>query len=100
MRITVTARGCEIPDELRERARDVMSRLAKYAHRPQGARVVFHENSLARHAEVHLEAARNELYSATGAGSDFLTALDRARAKLRRQLDRAQGGRRRSRKRA
>jgi len=100
MRITVTARGCEIPDELRVRARDVMSRLARYAHRPQGARVVFHENSLARHAEMHLDAARNERFTATGAGSDFRTALDRARAKLRRQLDRAQGQRRRVRKRA
>lgn len=100
MRVTVTAQGCDIPDELRERARDVVERLAKYAHRPQGARVVFMQNGLARHAELRLEAARNELFKASADGPDFRTALDRARAKLRRQLDGAQRENARARKRA
>ncbi len=100
MRVTVTAQGCEIPDELRERAREVMDRLAKYAHRPHSARVIFMQNGIARHAEVRLEAARNELFKASGDGPDFRTALDRARAKVRRQLDSAQREASRARKRA
>src|SRR5207237_792206 len=41
MRITITARHCELAPEVRARARALVERLARVAPRPQDARVVF-----------------------------------------------------------
>ena len=41
MRITITARHCEVPDELRARARRLVERLSRMATRPHDAQVLF-----------------------------------------------------------
>ena len=72
MQTTVTARHCEIPDDLRARALDLAEKLAKVAHRPQRMEIVFDND----HQHV-----------ASAEATDFRSALDRAVEKLRSQLD-------------
>ena len=87
MEIIVTARHGEVPEALRARAEQVMTRLARLAHRPTAANVTFDMDHHRALAELRLTAARGVLYIATGEAADHRTALDRVASKLRRQLD-------------
>jgi len=87
MRITITARHCEIPDELRARARERLERLARIAPRPHDGRVVFLADHGRPTVEVRLHTARGVVHVGTARGADHGTALDLAVAKVRRQLD-------------
>lgn len=87
MQTTITARHCEIPDALRERALTVIERLGNIARRPMEATVVFDADGLDRTAELRLHVARGEVLIAKGEGEDHRTALDRAEEKMRRQLE-------------
>lgn len=89
MRITITARHCDIPDELRARARQLVERLGKVASRPHDAQVLFTQDHATPQAEVRLHTARGHVYVARAGGPDHRTALDRASARVRRQLDKA-----------
>ena len=99
MQTTITARHCEVPDTLRERALAVTARLGTLASRPLEAAVTFGADGLEQVVELRLHDSRGELFVATGTGGDHRTALDRAEAKLRRQLEKANGRPRRSRSR-
>src|SRR2546425_8452355 len=94
MRITITARHCEIPDELRARARERLERLARIAPRPHDGRVVFVADHGRPTVEVRLHTARGAVHVGTARGADHRTALDLAVAKVRRQLDKASTRRR------
>ena len=98
MHTTITARHCEIPEELRERARAVMERLAAITSRPVDGAVVFDESAAGSSVELRLHAARGTVYVATGEAPDHRTAMDRAEEKLRRQLDKTQQGAARNRR--
>jgi ribosome-associated translation inhibitor RaiA len=87
MRMTITARHCEIPAELRARARDLLARLGKVAARPHDGRVIFADDHGEAAVEVRLHTARGRVYVGKALGSDYRTALDRAVARVRRQLD-------------
>ncbi|HVH66471.1 MAG TPA: HPF/RaiA family ribosome-associated protein [Gemmatimonadales bacterium] len=87
MRITITARHCEVADELRARVRTVLARLERIAPRPHHGQVVFIADHGRPTAEVRLHVARGGLLVATARATDHRTALDRAAAKVRRQLD-------------
>lgn len=89
MRTLVTARHCEIPEGLRERALELVGKVAKVAHRPQRAQVVFNVEGQRKVVEMKLSLPRGQVSVATAESSDFRTALDRAGMKLRRQLDKA-----------
>ena len=97
MQTTITARHCEIPEVLRERAMSVVERLGALAHRPIESAVVFDTDGGHATAELRLHASRGEVLVARGEGDDHRTALDRAEEKLRRQLDKAAPRSRRSR---
>lgn len=97
MQTTITARHCEIPETLRERARTVVERLGVLAHRPIESAVVFDTDGNLATAELRLHAARGEILVAHGEAGDHRTALDRAEEKLRRQVDKASSRPRRSR---
>jgi ribosomal subunit interface protein len=97
MQTTITARHCEIPDVLRERALNVIERLGALASRPLEAAVTFHADGLEQVVELRLHDSRGELFVASGEGADHRTALDRAEQKLRRQLEKATGRPRRAR---
>jgi len=89
MRITITARHCDLPPELRARARTLVERLARVAPRPLDARVVFDADHGRPTVEVRLHAARGLLHVGTARGADQGSALDLAAAKVRRQLDKS-----------
>jgi ribosomal subunit interface protein len=89
VQITVTARHCEIPDDVRERAGEVADKLARMAHRPQRMEIVFDEEHQRRVAELKMWLPRGQTLVATAEATDFRTALDRAAEKLRTQLEKA-----------
>jgi len=94
MRITITARHCEVPEELRARARTRLEHLARIAPRPHNGQVVFEADHGRPTVEVRLHAARGAVHVATARGADHRTALDLAMAKVRRQLDKSPARRR------
>lgn len=87
MRTTVTARHCDIPEELRARAATLIAKVAKAAHRPQRAEVVFDADHGQKVVEIHLYLPRGQVKIASAEADDFRSALDRAVDKVRNQLD-------------
>jgi ribosome-associated translation inhibitor RaiA len=88
MQITITARHCEVPETLRERARTLLERLARVAPRPHHGKVLF----IGDHGpmvEVQLHVPHGEIHVGRAQGADHASALDLAVAKVRRQLDKA-----------
>ena len=96
MQITITARHCEIPDLLRERARARLERMSRIAPRPQHAQIVFAAEGGRAMVELRLQAARGRVHVATAQGPDHRTAFDQGIAKLRRQLARPRAARSRA----
>jgi ribosomal subunit interface protein len=86
MQTIVTARHCEVPDELKERAELQLTKLAKLVRRPLSAEVVFDADHGNRVVELRLTRARGPIKIASAEALDFLTALDGAVAKMRKQL--------------
>jgi ribosome-associated translation inhibitor RaiA len=87
MRMTITARHCVIPDELRARARELLERLGKVAARPHDGRVIFADDHGEAAVEVRLHTARRTVHVGKALAADHRTALDRAIARVRSQLD-------------
>ena len=87
MRITVTARHCEISDELKARAQTVLERLGGVAERPVEGAVVFDTGPKAATVEIRLHISRGDTFVGTGEGKEHRSALDRAEEKVKRQLD-------------
>jgi ribosomal subunit interface protein len=86
VKTTITARHCEITDEIRTRAEEVAEKLARLAHRPQRMAVVFDQDHQRRVVELKMGLPRGQTLVATAEATDFRTALDRAAEKLRSQL--------------
>lgn len=91
IRITVTVRHSEIPDELREHAESLVERATKVAHRPQHAEVIFDSDHGKCVVEIHLTLTRGLVKVAHAEADDFRMALDTAIQKLRSQLDKNSG---------
>ena len=87
MKTTVTARHCEVPEDLRTRAAEVADKLARLAHRPQRMEIVFDNAHQRRIVELKMWLPRGQTLVASGDETDFRTALDRAAEKLRSQLE-------------
>ena len=86
MRITITTRHCDIPEDLRARARARLERLGKVAARPHHLQLVFDEEHGKPMVELRLHTARRQVHFATAEAADHRTALDRVVAKVKRQL--------------
>ncbi len=86
MKTTITARHCEISDDLRSRASVLIERVSKRAHRPQRAQVTFDSEKQRKVVELILHLPRGQTRVASAEADDFLTALERAAAKLKHQL--------------
>ena len=89
MRITVSARHCEVTDALRQRARAVAGRLAELSPHALDATIVFDAAPLLHSVEIRLHARGRKMLIGAGQGPDHRSALDRAEAKLRVQLMKA-----------
>ncbi len=87
MQTKLTIRHGDIPEALKARAASIMERLARLAMRPTSAHVTFGNDHQRATVEIVLNAARGAVHVAGAEGPDPRTALDRASAKLRRQLD-------------
>lgn len=87
MKTTVTARHCEVPEEIRTRAAEVTEKLARLAPRPQRMEIVFDDDHQRRVVELKMSLPRGQTLIATAEEADFRTALDRAAEKLRSQLE-------------
>ncbi len=90
MRTTVTARHCEISDELRNRAEAVVGKVTRLANRPHLAEVIFDTDHGGKVVELKLTLARGQVRIAKAEAADFRTALDRAADKIRNQLDKTE----------
>lgn len=86
MRITITARHCEIAAELRAHARELVARVAKLATRPHHAQVTFSEDHGEAEVEIELHVPRGGLLVGKAVAPDHSTALDLAAARVKRQL--------------
>ncbi len=87
MHTTITARHCEVPTTLRERALTILRRLTHLVSRAVNSAVIFDRNHAQQTVEVRLHVARGEVFVARGEAKDHRTALSRAERKLRRQID-------------
>jgi ribosomal subunit interface protein len=87
VKTTVTARHCEIPEEIRTRAAEVADKLARMAHRPQRMEIVFDVDHQRQVVELKMWLPRGQTLVAVGEETEFRTALDRAAEKLRSQLE-------------
>lgn len=87
MRVTVTARHTDVSEEVRTRARALIERVAKKAHRPHRADVILDLENGRYIAEFHLHFAKGQIKIGKEESTDFLTALDRAADKLENHLD-------------
>jgi ribosomal subunit interface protein len=89
MQTILTARHCEISDDLRLRAQEVVDRLAALAQNPIEAAVVFDVEGAAETVELRFHVAAGEVLVAKGQAQDHRSALDAAEAKMRKQITRA-----------
>ena len=89
MQTMITARHCEISDDLRARAQEVVDRLAAVAQKPIEATVVFDVEAAVEKVELRFHIAAGEVLVASGEAKDHRSALDAAEAKMRKQLTRA-----------
>ena len=87
MKVLVTARHCEIDDELRQRAIELVKKAAKLGNRPHRAEIVFDDDHQRKIVEFQLYLSQGHTYVSSAEASSFLTAMDRAAKKLRNQLD-------------
>ncbi len=98
MRITITARHCEVSEALRLRARRIATRLGQLFPHALDATFVFDAGPRVRTVEIRLRARRRKLLIAVGKGPDHRTALDRGEAKLRPQVLRSAAARQNARR--
>lgn len=87
MRVTVTARHCEIDEVLREWAVELIERIAKLVRRSQRAEVLFNNDHKRKVVKFQLYVSRGGLNVSTAEADDFRNALNRAADKLRNQPD-------------
>jgi ribosome-associated translation inhibitor RaiA len=94
MRTTISARHCEISEELRGRADAVLTRLTALVSRPVDGTVVFDVAPQLATAEIRIHGSAGEDFVATGEARDHRSALDRAEQKIRRQLEKSAAAKR------
>ncbi|MCC7131076.1 MAG: ribosome-associated translation inhibitor RaiA [Gemmatimonadales bacterium] len=94
MQTTITARHCEVGEELRARAAAVMERMERYSPHALEAQVVFDVGADGQTAELRLHVRGGQILVGLAAADDHRTALDRAEEKVKRQLEKATAARR------
>lgn len=87
MNVKVTMRHSDVEDDVRERAVELLRKVARAARRPQRAEIVFDRERDRSIAELQLHLIGGKVCISTAEASDFRTATDRAIEKLRNQLD-------------
>ncbi len=89
MRVQITARHCEVSDAVRERASELMDKLARFDPRITGAELVFHEEKHSKKVEGIVTRERREPLVASGDAPEWLPALDVVFDRLSRRVRKA-----------
>ena len=90
MQVTVKGKNCDVPDRVQDEATNKLSRVSRLFDRFIDMEIVFSEETNPRiedriRCEVALHA-KGKYLRASGAGPDHTTAVDKAEAKLARQV--------------
>ena len=87
MEISVTVRHTSVPEDIKERARELVEKLARRAYRPQNAKIVLYHEHDRCVAELKMRLAGGQMIVASAEAGEFRTALDRMMDKASAQLD-------------
>ncbi len=86
MDVRITTRHTTLPDSLRDRTEELLSKLSKYDGRVSVVEVIFDEEKNSKKIEGILHIDRSDPIVASGEGDDFNEALSQVNDRLRRQL--------------
>ncbi len=86
VRVQISERHCDVPDDLLERTEDQIEALGKFDPRASSADVVYTEEKLTRKVEVVIHIDGSEPVIAHGDGMGFRSALDQVVDRLGRML--------------
>lgn len=86
MRVQISARRCEVPQSIRDRAESRLGKLSKYEPRISSAEVVFEVEKHVKRVEAVVSVDRDEPVVAKGEAAEFPEALDRMMDRLGRIL--------------
>ena len=90
MEVRITSRHTTLPESLRTRTEELLSKLNKYGARISVVEVVFDEEKNTRKIEGILHIDRSAPIIATGEGDEFSEALSQVNDRLGRQLRKLQ----------
>jgi ribosomal subunit interface protein len=88
LRIQIAARHCDVPESVRKRIDEQITRLAKYDPRLSAAEVVFEEERHVRRVEAILSIDRGGVVIARAEAGEFQTAVDKVVDRLGRIVKR------------
>lgn len=88
MRVQIATRHVEVPQDVRDRAVDLIQKLDRFDSDVLSAEVIFEEVKLTRMVEGILSVANAEPVVATGESEEWLGAVDELEERLGRMLRR------------
>lgn len=86
MEVRITSRHTTLPEPLRARTEELLSKLNRYDARVSAVEVVFDEEKNTKKVEGILHIDRSAQIVATGEGDEFTEALSQLNERLGRQL--------------
>ncbi len=86
MEVRITSRHTTLPESLRVRTEELLSKLEKYDARVSVVEVIFDEEKNSKKIEGILHIDRSDPIVATGEGAEFSEALSQVNERLVRQL--------------
>ncbi len=90
MEVRITSRHSTLPESLRDRTEELLSKLNKYGARISAVQVIFDEEKDSKKIEGILDIDGRDPIVAAGAGYDFNEALGQVNDRLKRQLRKLQ----------
>ncbi len=90
MEVRITSRHSTLPESLRDRTQDLLSKLNKHGARVSAVEVIFDEEKNSKQIEGILHIDGRDPIVAAGAGHDFNEALGQVNDRLKRQLRKLQ----------
>ena len=86
MEVRITSRHSTLPESVRDRTQELLSKLNKYGARVSAVEVIFDEEKNSKKIEGILHIDGRDPIVAAGAGHDFNEALRQVNDRLKRQL--------------
>jgi ribosomal subunit interface protein len=86
LRIQISARQCDVPEDVLSRAREQVAALDKFDPRATWAEIVFEEEKQNRKVEIIVHSDGSALVVGAGEATEFWGAVDKAVDRVGRQL--------------